>query len=133
MRTFEDKVANDPKVDHRIRRRFAGLYAAGQLGLRYEIIPPECDWFMDAIASCYWAAIDLDSNSSLPAAKATACLTKFIEDNQDQLLKVKDKGAITKDSYQEAVGLVPNPARHGKRVWVKSTVFRKSVFQPGTL
>jgi hypothetical protein len=69
---------------------------------------------MDAIASCFWAAIDLDSHSSLSVAKATACLAKFIKDNQDQLLKTKDKGAITKDRYQEAVGLVPNPDRHGK-------------------
>lgn len=70
IRTFEAQVANDPQVDNRIHRRFAGLYAAGHLGLRYKILPPECDWFMEAIASSYWAAIDLDSNSSLSGADA---------------------------------------------------------------
>jgi hypothetical protein len=131
MRTFEDKVANDPKVDPRIRRRFAGLYAAGELGLRYKIMPPECDWFMDAIASCYWAAIGLNSNSSLSAAEAGVCLAKFIKDNQDQLLKVKGNGEITERSYQKAIGLIPDPGRHGKQVWLKSKLLKKSVFPPG--
>jgi hypothetical protein len=131
MRTFEDKVANDPKVDPRIRRRFAGLYAAGELGLRYKIIPPECDWFMDAIASCYLAAIGLNSNSSLSAAEAGVCLAKFIKDNQDQLLKVKGNGAITQRSYQKTIGLIPDPDRHGKQVWLKTKVVKKSVFPPG--
>ena len=57
MKRFETEVANDAQVDPRIRRRYAGLYAAGQLGLHYEILHPECDWFVDAIASCYRAAI----------------------------------------------------------------------------
>jgi hypothetical protein len=131
MDTFQDKVANDSEVDNRIRRRFAGLYAAGQLGLRYGVLHPRCDWFMDAIASCYWAAIGLDSDSSLTTAEAIACLAKFMKDNCDQLPAIKGNGAITEESYQQTVGLRPDPARHGKRVWVKSAVLRKSVFPTG--
>ena len=133
MRTFEDRVANDPQVDHRIRLRFAGLYAAGQLGIRYGILHPRCDWFMDAIASCYWAAVALDAKSSLSATEAVACLVKFLRANQDRLLKVKGNGAITAESYQDAVGLIPDPAHHGKRVWLKSKVLQKSVFEPSAV
>jgi hypothetical protein len=131
-RTFEDNVANDPQVDPRIRRRFAGLYAAGQLGLRYKILPPECDWFMDAIASCYWAAIDLDSNSSLSAAEAAAHVAKFLDANAGRLLKVRGDGAITERSFKKAIGLIPNPDHHDGKVWLKSKVLQKSVFSPGT-
>jgi hypothetical protein len=131
MKTFETEVANDAQVDPRIRRRYAGLYAAGQLGLHYKILHPKCDWFMDAIASCYRAAIASESISSLSAAEAAACVAKFLDANADRLLKVKGNGVITERSYPKAIGLIPDPNRHGKQVWLKSKVVKKSVFPPG--
>jgi hypothetical protein len=132
MTTFEDKVANDAQVDPRIRRRFAGLYAAGQLGLRYQILHPRCDWFMEAMSSCYRAAIQPDASSSLSAAEAGARLAKFLRANRDRLLKVKGNVAITERSYEEAIGLIPDPSRHGKQVWLKSKLLQETVFSPST-
>jgi hypothetical protein len=115
MRTFEDNIASDTQVDPRIRRRFAALFAAGQLGMYYMIFP-RCDWFMDAIASCYRAAIAPQSTLLVSATEAVACVVKFLEANQDRLLNVKDGGAITEGSYTKAVGLRPGRDRHGRRV-----------------
>jgi len=53
--------------------------------------------------------------------------------NQDRLLKVKGNGAITEASYRKAFGLIPDPDRHGKRVWLKSKVLRKFVFEPSAV
>jgi len=53
--------------------------------------------------------------------------------NQDRLLKVKGNGAITEASYRKAFGLIPDPDRHGDRVWLKSKVLQTSVFQPGAI
>lgn len=86
---------------------------------------------MDAIASCYRAAIGYELNSSLSTAEAGVCLAKFIKDNQDQLLAIKGNGKITEKSYPQAVGLRPDPARHGKQVWLKSKVVKEYVFPPG--
>ena len=130
-RSFREEVANDPSVDNRVHRRFTGLYAAGQLGVRYGILHPRCDWFMEAIASCYWAAIALDAKSTLSTAEAVDCLAEFLRANRGRLLKVKGNGAITNVSYRGSVGLIPDPDRHGKRVWLKSKVLQTSVFQPG--
>jgi putative DNA primase/helicase len=133
MARFEADVANHAQVDPRIRRRFAGLFAAGQLGLRYQILPSRCDRFMEAISTCYWAAIANETTASLSSTEAAACLSKFLRGNRDRLLKVNGKAAFTKDSYREAVGLFPDPDRHGNRVWLKSRVLQTSVFQPGAM
>ena len=86
---------------------------------------------MEAIASCYWAAIALDAKSTLSTAEAVDCLAEFLRANRGRLLKVKGNGAITNVSYRGSVGLIPDPDRHGKRVWLKSKVLQTSVFQPG--
>ena len=98
MATFQTEVANDPKIDNRIRRRFAGLYAAGQLGPRYKILHPRCDRFMEAISACYRAATAPESTSSLSAAEAAAGLGKFLQANRNELLKVKGGKALTQDA-----------------------------------
>ena len=108
MTTFETEVANDAQVDPRIRRRYAGLYAAGQLGLRYQILHPRCDWFMEAMSSCYRAAISPDATSSLSAAEAAARLAKFLRANRDRLLKRSGERDITRSAYREAIGLRPD-------------------------
>jgi hypothetical protein len=131
MTTFEDKVANDAQVDPRIRRRFAGLYAAGQLGLRYQILHPRCDWFMEAISSCYRAAIPPQSTSSLSAAEAATRLAKFLRTNRDRLLQRSREEDVTRSAYREAIGLRPDQT-HGKRTWLKSSVFRDSIFPDAT-
>jgi putative DNA primase/helicase len=128
MATFLTEVANDPKVDNRIRRRFAGLYAAGQLGLRYKILHRRCDWFMEAISACYRAATASVAGSPLSPADAAVCIAKFVQANRHKLIRVKHNGAITEETYQQAVGLIPDPNRHGKRLWLKSTVFHDNVF-----
>jgi putative DNA primase/helicase len=131
MTTFETEVANDAQVDPRIRRRYAGLYAAGQLGLRYQILHPRCDWFMEAMSSCYRAAISPDATSSLSAAEAAARLAKFLRANRDRLLKRSGERDITRSAYREAIGLRPDQT-HGKRTWLKSSVFRDSIFPDAT-
>ena len=131
MTTFETEVANDAQVDPRIRRRYAGLYAAGQLGLRCQVLHPRCDWFMEAMSSCYRAAISPDSTSSLSAAEAAARLAKFLRANRDRLLKRSGERDITRSAYREAIGLRPDQT-YGKRTWLKSSVFRDSIFSDGT-
>jgi len=128
MRTFENKIANDPQVDPRIRRRFAALFAAGQLGLRYGVLHPSCDWFMDAIASCYRAAIASQPGLSISAPVAIARLIKYLDDNIKKLPEASGKQPITKSTWRRAIGLRSIPAQHGRRIWLKSKVLRDSIF-----
>jgi putative DNA primase/helicase len=125
MAAFEIKVANDPQVDPRIRRRFAALYAAGQLGLRSEILPPECDGFMDAIGACYRDAVALMPRSALSAVEAINTLRKFLDDNRKGLLKVDGEKTLTGKAYRDAVGLRRTSSRHGKCVWLKRDSFHE--------
>jgi putative DNA primase/helicase len=105
METFRSEVANDPQIDNRIRRRFAGLYAAGQLGLRYNILHPKCDWFMGAISACYRAATATQS-PSLSTAGAAAHLATFLQTNRKRLFKVSGKSS-TQVAYKNAIGVRP--------------------------
>jgi putative DNA primase/helicase len=116
---FETKVANDPQVDPRVRRRFAALYAAGQLGLRSKILPPECDGFMDAIASCYRDAVALMPRPALSPAQAINAMNKFLDNNRKRLLKLE---GLTRGAFEESIGVRPDQRRHGKRVWLKTSV-----------
>jgi hypothetical protein len=58
-------------------------------------------------------------------------VVKYLDANGGRLLNIKSNGAITERSYQKAIGLVPDPDRHGKQVWLKSKLLKKSVFPPG--
>jgi putative DNA primase/helicase len=116
---FETYVGAD-HVDPRVRRRFAGLYAAGQLGLRYKVLPPECDGFMAAIASCYRDAIALIPRPLLSTPRAIDTLGKFLDDNRKRLLKVE---GLKRSAWEDAVGLRRTSGRHGKCIWLKRDIF----------
>ena len=82
MEKFEREVASHPHVDHRIRRRFAALYAAGQLLVRYDIVPKECDRFMEAISTCYGAAIGLLPKAPPSPVEVIQGVFRFYKENR---------------------------------------------------
>lgn len=133
MARFEAEVANHPQVDPRVRRRFAGLFAAGQLGLRYGVLHPRCDRFMEAISSCYWAAIATEPAYSLSDREVAGRLAKFLHSNRAQLHKVKSAAPLTEESYRGAVGLIPDQKLHADQIWLKSGVLQTQVFQPAAM
>ena len=108
MERFEREVANEQHVDHRIRRRFAALFAAGQLLLRYSIAPKKCDKFMDAISKCYRVAIRLQPKP-LPSMEQLAhSLHDFLRQHKSEFLK-RSKGFKPRD-YSSALGFVTGKA-----------------------
>ena len=126
MDIFENEVANDPHVDARIRRRFAALYAAGQLGLRYKIVPRKCDRFMDTIGACYRDAVALLA-PPVPVSDTEAIdtLAGFLRSHRKELLKPDGKHPLTTQSYRTALGVRPSTKRHGNCVWLKTPAFRE--------
>jgi hypothetical protein len=74
-----------------------------------------------------WATIPPGSTSLLSAAEAAARLAKFLRVNRDRLLKLSGEEEITRSAYREAIGLRPDQT-HGERKWLKSSVFRDSIF-----
>jgi len=123
MDYFETKIADDPTVDPRIRRRFALLYAAGQLGLRYKILPSRCDGFERAISACYGDAVGLSGRTS--DTKAIETLNGFLRDNQERLPRVGPDRPLTTKKYDRAFGVRPPTDASGKFLWLKTSALHE--------
>jgi putative DNA primase/helicase len=121
MEKFEREVASHPHVDHRIRRRFAALYAAGQLLVKYDIVPKECDRFMEAISTCYRAAIGQLPKAPPSKGEVFEDLFRFWKENRRKFLDTSAE--FDEAEYEEAFGLVSGVG-DDKRVFVKASLVR---------
>ena len=122
MEKFEREVASHPHVDHRIRRRFAALYAAGQLLVRYDIVPKECDRFMEAISTCYGAAIGLLPKAPPSPVEVIQGVFKFYKENRARF--PDNSTQFDEKLYCKSFGMVSGEGTE-KRIFVKPSMLRK--------
>jgi putative DNA primase/helicase len=126
MDAFEKEVATDNRVDPRIRRRFGALYAAGQLGLRYGLLPPQCDQFMEAVGSCFRDAVaHLTFTSGISGGKLTEALQRFLDAHKERVFRVGGGGRLTEKRFKKSIGVRPDRKRHGNVLWRRTSAFRE--------
>jgi hypothetical protein len=127
MNLFMTTVATDVSVDDRLRHRFALVYAALQLGLRYEILPSECDWALEAVSRCYYAA--LHSSGVISESGARETLREFLRANARAFPKLTPE--MSGATFEKAMGFTRKLDGGRRQTLVKPNILRNQIF-PGT-
>jgi hypothetical protein len=115
----------DGDVTRDVAEKFGLIYAAGRLGIRYELLPWDKTELLDALSNCYFGARDLLPDDGVAVRQGIMALRAKLH----QLPRFS-KEAVAETDYEEVDGYRER-GRKVNRYFIKRDVFN-SIFASET-